>query len=105
MTENIHDHFTLPAIFSVLLESALKHDKEAVKVAAGFLGMTPTTLLRGVSYMSSLVNDSDDDLPMQHQFATSTLSELTGLVAVLLELDCYGDAIRQIEMRGDVRHD
>lgn len=97
MDENSFDHFTLPAIFSVLMNSAMKHDREAVKQASCLLDMTPTFLLRGVAYLNSLLQDADDDLPKQHQLARSTLNELTGLLAVLLELDCNAGSIRLME--------
>lgn len=97
MAENDHDHFALSATFAVLMESALKHDKQAIKLASGLIDMTPTVLLRGLAYMASLVDCADDDLPRQHQLAKSTISELTALVAVLIELDCYAWTIRMME--------
>ncbi|MDD3481829.1 hypothetical protein [Azovibrio restrictus] len=96
-----HDFFTLPAILTELLNCAVKHDEETVKRCAGMLDMGCTVMARGAAYLMNALGQDEDVPAMQRMLAADALAELTGAVAVLLELQ---SAARSIRMKEELNH-
>lgn len=80
------DHFPIAAGVARLLDIANQHDREGLIQASGFIDMSPTIMLRGVSFLSECLEAYDDAPPMQLRLARSVIQEVTALCAVLLEI-------------------
>jgi len=87
------DFFILPGILTELLNCAIKHDEATVKRCAGMLDMGCTVMVRGAAYFMNALGQDDDVPAMQRMLAADALAELTGAVAVLLELESAAESI------------
>jgi hypothetical protein len=91
-----HNHFPVSAVVACLSEIAKEHDREKLIQAARYIDMTPTLLLRGVSFLSECLEANDDAPPMQAKLARAAIQEITALCAVLLEIDCDASNYRML---------
>ncbi len=85
-TDTELDHFPIAAGVACLVKIADQHDREGLIEASGFVDMSPTILLRGVSFLSEALDAYEDAPPTQARLARSAIQEMTALCAVLLEM-------------------
>lgn len=99
-TEHIndeHNHFPIAAALDCLSKIARKHDREGLIQAARFIDMSPTIMLRAVSFLGECLEDHKDAPPMQYRLARSAIHEMTALCAVLLEINSDASIYRMLE--------
>ena len=84
-------YWTTTCVLDTLINAA---PKEAVIDAAQLLdgGNTAAYLLRGISYITALINNQpeDENNDATHRCAMSAIAEFTELVSRLVELDMEG---------------
>lgn len=80
------EHFTYPAIFDLLAESAKKHDPLLYEKCAHAIDMSETCTLRGLGYLGQLLAHDRNASEMQRAYAGGTIAEITALMAVLIEM-------------------
>lgn len=85
-TDTELDHFPIAAGVARLVKIANEHDREGLIEASSFVDMSPTILLRGVSFPSEALDAYEDAPPTQARLARSAIQEMTALCAVLLEM-------------------
>ncbi|TXG97385.1 MAG: hypothetical protein E6R09_12855 [Rhodocyclaceae bacterium] len=96
-----NDFYSIASAVTVILDAAQKHAPEAVERAAGMLDMSCAHLLRGVSYLSFVLEEyGDGDNDRLKSIARGALADMTALAAVLLELANLGEinkALKRME--------
>lgn len=91
------NHFPMAAAVERLVEIANAHDKKEFVSATHLIDMSPTMILRGISFLSECLEVYDDAPPMQARIARSTIQEVTALCAVLLDAQVMADSYKMAE--------
>lgn len=92
-----HNYFSIAATVACLGEIAKEHDTDGLIHAAGYLDMTPTILLRGMSFLSDCLEACDNPPPMQARLARTAIREITALCATLMDFECDAEVHRALK--------
>ena len=91
-TTEHNDFYSIASAVTEILDAAQKHAPEAVERAGSMLDMSCAHLLRGVAYLSFILDENGDSDNDRHKaIARGALADMTALTAVLLELQNLGE--------------
>lgn len=86
-TETELDHFPIASGVACLAKIANEHNREGLIQASGLVDMSPSILLRGISFLSECLEAYEDAPLTQAKLARIAIQEMTALCAVLLEIN------------------
>lgn len=95
-----HNHFPIAAAVACLAELAKRHNPAGLVRASHLLDCAPSTLLRGVAFLSECLEACEDAPSMQVTLARGAIREITGLCAALMDIDVAADGYRALEQGG-----